>query len=78
MVMPFGLTNAPVTFQHYINKTLRKYLDIFCSAYINDIIIYSNTLQEHHKHVKLVLTKLPLSMISWMKDTRKTPCPTGC
>ena len=43
---------------HYINDTLRKYLDIFCTAYIDDILIYSNNLREHKEHVKKVLRKL--------------------
>lgn len=42
-VMPFGLTNAPATFQHFINDCLRDFLDVFCTAYLEDIIIYSNS-----------------------------------
>ena len=38
--MPFGLLGAPATFQCYINSTLSKFLDIFCSAYIDNILIY--------------------------------------
>lgn len=57
-VMPFGLTNAPATFQHFINDTLFEYLDIFCTAFIDDILIYSDTLDEHKKHVRKVLQKL--------------------
>jgi hypothetical protein len=55
LVMPFGLANAPSTFQHYVNDALRPYLDLFCSAYIDDILIFSNTLAEHKQHVWLVL-----------------------
>ncbi|KAI1003558.1 hypothetical protein K3495_g4642 [Podosphaera aphanis] len=51
LVMPFGLTNAPATFQAQINEVLRPYLDITCTAYIDDILIYSETLEEHKKHV---------------------------
>ena len=51
LVMPFGLTNAPATFQTYINKALYPWLDVFCIAYIDEVLIYSNTLEEHHKHV---------------------------
>ena len=57
-VMPFGLTNAPATFQHFINDTLREYLDIFCTAYWDDILIYSDTLEEHKIHVRQVLNTL--------------------
>ncbi|CBF82237.1 hypothetical protein AN5254.2 [Aspergillus nidulans FGSC A4] len=58
LVMPFGLTGAPATFQHYINDTLRDYLDIFCTAYLDNILIYSQTRSEHIQHVRKVLQKL--------------------
>ena len=58
LVMPFGLTNAPATCQPFINDTLREFLDVFCICYIDDILIYSNNLQEHRKQVKAVLEKL--------------------
>src|SRR6266566_2610671 len=57
-VMPFGLTNAPATFQHFINDTLREFLDVFCTAYLDDILIYSDTLEEHKVHVRQVLEAL--------------------
>ena len=57
-VMPFGLTNAPATFQHFINNTLREFLDVFCMAYLDDILIYSDTLEEHKIHVQQVLQAL--------------------
>ena len=56
--MPFSLANAPNSFQHFVNDTLRPYLDIFCTAYINNILIYSNNLTEHQKHIDLVLEAL--------------------
>ena len=55
LVMPFGLANALLLFQHYINDTLRNYLDVFCTAYIDDILIYSNSWEEHTAHIKKVL-----------------------
>ena len=58
VVMPFGLCNAPATFQAFINETLREYLDDFCTAYLDDILIYSNTMREHVGHVQKVLDKL--------------------
>jgi hypothetical protein len=51
MVIPFGLTNVPATFQHFINDSLREYLDVFCTAYLDDILIYSDTKEEHKEHV---------------------------
>ena len=56
--MPFGLANALSSFQHYINDVLRKYLDIFCTLYIDNILIYSNSVKEHEKHVRKVLKAL--------------------
>ena len=59
MVTPFGLANAPSTFQKYINWALREYLDEFCSAYIDDVLIYTDGPQEEHQeHVRKVLQKL--------------------
>lgn len=57
-VMPFGLTNAPSSFQNYINDTLHGLLDDFVTAYIDDILIFSNTEEEHEEHVRIVLQRL--------------------
>ena len=56
--MLFSLINALSSFQYFINNMLRPYLDIFCTAYINNILIYSNNLTKHRKHIKLVLKAL--------------------
>ncbi|KAF4556639.1 Transposon Tf2-5 polyprotein-like protein 2 [Elsinoe fawcettii] len=58
LVMPFGLTNAPASFQELINDTLREYLDNFVSAYLDDIVVFSKTYDEHVGHVRKVLQKL--------------------
>ncbi|XP_044721598.1 reverse transcriptase (RNA-dependent DNA polymerase) domain-containing protein [Hirsutella rhossiliensis] len=59
LVTPFGLTGAPATFQRYINHTLRDFLDEFCSAYIDDILIYSSgSLADHRNKVRQVLARL--------------------
>ena len=55
LVMPFGLYGAPATFQHFINDILREHLDIFISAYIDNLLIYSNSLREHKEHVHKIL-----------------------
>ena len=57
-VLPFGLTNAPATFQAYINNALREFLDKFCLAYLDDILIYSESKEEHVKHVTQILQTL--------------------
>ena len=51
LVMPFGLTSAPGTFQSYINDIICDCLDRFTVAYMDDILIYSNSLQEHILHI---------------------------
>ncbi|KAF4474222.1 Transposon Tf2-9 polyprotein [Colletotrichum fructicola Nara gc5] len=62
LVVPFGLTGAPATFQRYINGVLREYLDDFATAYMDDVLIYSNgSRQDHEAKVKLVLRKLALA-----------------
>ncbi len=58
LVMPFGLCNGPASFQHYINDTLGEFLDDFCTAYLDDILIYSEIEAEHEIHVKRILQKL--------------------
>ena len=57
-VLPFGLTGGPATFQRYINETLFDYLDVFCTAYADDILIYSENEKDHKEHVKKVLARL--------------------
>ena len=54
-VMPFGLTNAPAVFQTLVNDVLRDMLDQFVVVYLDDILIYSRSLQEHRVHVRRVL-----------------------
>jgi hypothetical protein len=58
LVMPFGLTNAPASFQHFINDVLWPYLDIFIIAYLDNILIYSDNLNDHWNHVLKVLEAL--------------------
>ncbi|MDB5910846.1 MAG: pol protein, partial [Massilia sp.] len=58
LVMPFGLTNAPATFQSMINHVLREFLDQFVMVYLDDILIFSRTLEEHKEHVHQVLQRL--------------------
>lgn len=57
-VMPFGVANGPATWQRLINQCLMEFLNEFCVAYLDDILIYSNTLEEHHAHVRRVLKRL--------------------
>jgi predicted aspartyl protease len=57
-VLPFGLSNGPATYQRYMNDVLMDYLDDFCTAYLDDILIYSENEEEHETHVKKVLSRL--------------------
>jgi hypothetical protein len=57
--MLIGLTNAPTTFQLVINKALYEYLNIFVTAYLDNVLVYSRgMLEEYIKYVKKVLRKL--------------------
>ena len=58
-IMPFGLTKAPTVFQHMMNDIFREYLDDFVVIYLDDILIFSKNKEEHEKHVRLILEKLP-------------------
>nr|GEX83369.1 hypothetical protein [Tanacetum cinerariifolium] len=51
-VMPFGLTNAPAVFMDLMNRVCRSYLDKFMTVFIDDILIYSKSKEEHEKHLK--------------------------
>ncbi|GJY14924.1 putative reverse transcriptase domain-containing protein [Tanacetum coccineum] len=57
-VMPFGLTNAPAVFMDLMNRVCKPYLDKFAIVFIDDILIYSKSKQEHEKHLKLILELL--------------------
>uniref|UniRef100_A0A3Q7I483 Reverse transcriptase domain-containing protein n=1 Tax=Solanum lycopersicum TaxID=4081 RepID=A0A3Q7I483_SOLLC len=58
LVMPFGLTNAPTTFCTLMNEILHPYFDQFVVVYLDDIVVYSSTLQEHVEYLKKVFNVL--------------------
>jgi len=57
-VMPFGLTNTPAAFQRFMNDVFSNLLDVCVVVYLDDILIYSNDITQHQKHVKEVLKRL--------------------
>jgi hypothetical protein len=58
VVVPFGLTNAPTTFMCLMNGVFRDYLDKFVIVFLDDILIYSKTEEEHEQHLRMVLQVL--------------------
>ncbi|GAU23275.1 hypothetical protein TSUD_281700 [Trifolium subterraneum] len=57
-VMPFGVTNAPSVFMEYMNRIFHSFLDKFMVVFIDDILVYSKTKEEHKKHLRIVLQVL--------------------
>ena len=57
-VMPFGITNAPVFFMCLMNNVMHKYLDKFVVIFIDDILIYLNSEEEHKEHLKNCLARV--------------------
>ncbi len=58
LVMPFRLTNAPTTFCTLMNDIFQEWLDDFVVVYIDDILIYSGSLEEHAEHLWKVFQRL--------------------
>ena len=58
LVMSLGLTNAPATFCNLMNDVLFEYIDAFVVVYLDDIVIYSQSLREHEMHMSLVFQRL--------------------
>ncbi|MBW0564936.1 hypothetical protein O181_104651 [Austropuccinia psidii MF-1] len=58
LVMPFGLTNAPASFQNLVNDIFYDLLDIYVVVYLDDIMVFSKSEEEHVTHVSTVLSRL--------------------
>ena len=58
LVMPFGVPNAPSHFMHMINDVLAGYLDVFVLVFLDAILVYSRTVEEHAEHLQKVFAAL--------------------
>ena len=58
ILMSFGLTNAPSAFMDLMNRILKQYLDLFVIVFIDDMLIYSRSEEEHASHLRVVLQTL--------------------
>jgi hypothetical protein len=58
LVMSFGLTNAPTHFMYLMNSVLMLELDKFVVVFIDDILVYSKSMEDHEEHLRVVLQRL--------------------
>ena len=58
LVMSFGLTNAPAAFMDLMNRVFKEFLDRFVIVFIDDILVYSKSAEEHEEHLRLILQTL--------------------
>lgn len=69
--MPFGLSNAPVAFQRAMDSLFREEQGSFLQVYLDDIIIFSKTRDEHEQHLRIVLNKITKAGLKLKKKSLK-------
>ena len=70
LVVPMGLMNTPAIFQAYINKALCSLVDDFCIVYLDDILVFSRTKEEHNRHLQQVY--------EWLRQSELYAKPSKC
>jgi hypothetical protein len=70
--MSFGLTNAPAYFMYFMNKVFMEYLDKLMVVFIDDILIFSKTEEDHETHLRLVLENLRTHQLYEASCLRRT------
>ena len=70
LVMSFGLTNAPATFCNLMNDVFYEFVDRFVVVYLDDIVIYNESLEDHLEHLRKVLSKLREHQLHVKKEKR--------
>ncbi|KAL8113555.1 hypothetical protein AgCh_020762 [Apium graveolens] len=75
LVMAFGLTNAPAAFMDLMNRVFKQYLDKFVIVFIDDILIYSKTEEDHKEHLRISLEILRKEKLRFVQDFSKIVVP---
>ena len=71
-VMPMGLCNSPPIHQRRVMTVLRKHIRVICHVYMDDIIVWSQTIEEHERHVRIILQALPSQDAGLYINKKKT------
>jgi hypothetical protein len=58
LAMPMGLHNSPAIYQHHMTTALQEHLGKICHIYLDDIVIWSNSVEDHTKHIHMVMQSL--------------------
>jgi hypothetical protein len=73
IAMPFGVCNAPTTFQGMMNDILRDFLHKFVTVFLDDVCVFSRTLEQHMEHLRLVLQRFQKTLKNKRGGLKVTP-----